>query len=226
MCQCLTLFMFTAAHAASLELRSSKTSLAANESTTVELVLNVGTGEKVWGYEAGISFPDNLLTYDTAGFVAGTIFQNGGKTVQSASGGIVTVGGYYDATETGTTTGGVVATMKFTGKTAGTANVVINCDQFTNVYSSGAVQNNLFTNCAAAAPKVVLTIGGGGGGGGSSPTATPVPTATALTQLPATGTFENMTRVMFLGGGLLALGILLMLGFSRMGIGFSRITKK
>lgn len=221
--------------AATLELQPVTGTANINDTISLNLVLNVGANENVWGYEAYISFPTDLLTYNSSGFVAGSVFADYGKTVQSLLSDKVAVGGSFDVPSKGTTTGGVVATLNFTAKAAGTATAAIICDQFTNVWSI-APSVNYFTTCATLAPKSIYTIAGAGVAATPTPTmaagvtSTPTPTtssssstATAtptpvggITQLPATGSLQ--------GEILLICGLIFVISGGFVALGFSRIT--
>jgi hypothetical protein len=255
------------ASAATLTFSPSTINTSVGTKFKIDLILNVSAGESVWGYDAYLKFPSTDLTYSSSDFVPGPVFSTGGKTVSSVSGSFISVGGYYDTTSQGTTTGGVVASLFFTGNQASTGAIQIVCNQFTSVYSSGAVQTNLFTTCLNISPQVTYTIGGGGSVT-STPTATiqptaqptsppsatdtpvptsvpgsatntPVPTATgvpALTSTPVptslpgeptytpvpvgsstalmdTGSIENVIRAIYIGMGMIVLGIIFALGF-------------
>jgi hypothetical protein len=167
----------TKVSAATLELQPASISQNVGDKFKVDLVLSVGAGESVWGYDAYIKFPSTDLTYSAVDFVPGAVFQTGGKTVSSVSGSFISVGGYFDTTTQGTTTGGVVASLYFTGSQAATGAIEVVCNQFTNIYSSGAVQTSLFNTCLTLSPKTSYTIAGGSG---VVATATPQPTATSV----------------------------------------------
>jgi hypothetical protein len=216
-------------YAATLELQPGTGTANAGDTISVDLVLNVDEDENVWGYEAYILFPTDLLTYNASQFLAGSVFAIGGKTIQSASGDKIAVGGYFDSSSVGTTTGGVVATLRFSAQAAGSAVVSIICDQFTNVYSISPDSTNLFTDCAAVAPKSTFTIAGAGA---ANPTSTPTPTSAAsgasatATPTPASGLSELPETGNLRGEILLIFGLIFIVfgGFAT--LGFSQITSR
>lgn len=220
--------------AATLELTPANSTFSIGGKQKIDLILNVTAGENVWGYDVYIKFPSANLTYNSSEFVAGSIFAVGGKTFSTISGDLISVGGYFDSSLKGVTTGGTVATLSFTGSSAGSGQIEIVCSQFTKIYSSGANQTNLFTGCASLLPKANFVVSASGASPGA--TSTPVPTSTLaptsvpgaagtatptggagtqLTQLPETGTFGDILRLIYLGGGMILVGGLLSFGFTR-----------
>lgn len=174
----------TPALAASLELRPASGTTAAGQAFTVEVYLNVAAGENIWGYETTINVPSNL-TYNSSQFVVGSLFpSSGARNFHAYDSGLISMGAYFDSTFSGVTASGTVGTLSFSANSGTSATLAMNCNQFTNVYTSGATQTNVFTNCASLNPRSIWTISGGG----ANPTATPtnVPGAPTATPTPTT----------------------------------------
>jgi len=226
-------FFFTgSARAASFGFNSAASNISIGQKVKVDLLLNVTSSENVKGYDAYIKYPTNLLTYNPSDFLIGNVFTTGAHTVNSFSGDLISLGSYFDTNIQGTTTGGVVASLFFTGRAAGSAKIEIVCGSFTNIWKTGGDSVNLFTNCASLLPNAVIAVGTSGANPTSTPTATstpapgatstptPIPTSVstgsgALTTLPETGNLDGILRLIYFGGGMLIVGGLLFIGLAR-----------
>jgi hypothetical protein len=257
-------FLVKSVDAASLGFNSQSASVSVGEKVRVDLLLNVAAPESVWGYDAYIKFSDSFLTYNPADFLIGNLFATGARTVNSHTGDLISLGSYFNLNEQGVTSGGVAASLFFTGRAAGSAKIEIVCGSFTNIWQTGGGQINLFTNCASLLPSSTIVVAALG-----SPSSTPAPTATTapgatsapaptattaptsapgqatstpvltstptvrsssnssgttptngagLAVLPETGSVDGMLRIIYIGLGMIAVGIFV-------GIRFSRIKK-
>ncbi len=218
--------------AANIRLNPASGNYHVGDTISLDLMLDKTTAENVWGVSAELSFPETLLTYNNSAFKAGELFPSSIKlgTVFSSYP-PVNISASFLSELTGVDSGGVVGSMQFTAKAAGTAEVKIVCPGIavnTGIYEVASVERGEtknIINCDDAG-DAVLSIAAAGttqAPTATSPTSTPTQTVSSgtstsgstLTELPETGIFDGMNKLIFLGIGLIIIGGLFQIKNSR-----------
>jgi|GEM_PF-640790 len=205
---------------ASLSLSPTTGSVAVGQNLAVELYLDTG-GAAVTGVDAVINFnPSFLQVASTNPVVFGSLFYGSQPqpTIDNTAGKLVIHPG-VTSTAYAYTGRGVLATLNFTGKAAGTSPITFTCETGaragdSNIWSEqkDIIDCTLNTGGSYAvtsgggttSPTATPTPGSGSGDGGTSATATPTPS-----QLLESGVTE-WTFLMF------GLGVFFILGGARL----------
>ena len=203
---------------ASLSLSPTTGSVAVGQNIAVELYLDTG-GAAVTGVDAVINFnPQFLQTATTNPVIPGALFYGTQPppTIDNTTGKLVIHPG-VTSTAYAYTGRGVLATLNFTGKAAGTSPITFTCET-----GARAGDSNVWSE---QKDIIDCTLNTGGsysvtsGGDGSSPTATPTPgsggsgTGATATPTPSELLESGVTEWTFLMFGL---GVFFILGGARL----------
>lgn len=192
-----------AANAAFLKFNEASYSVAVDETFDVEIIVNPGSDQ--------ITSIDSYVTYDSAiinadSVTEGTYFPT---VLNDLTTGKVYIAGLVDSPSDFKEGVGTVATITFNALKEGTTDLVFDCDGQATV-TSKVIKNDInSTNIIACSENgtATVTIGvGGDATGGAEDTPTPTPTQAAVTQLPASGSTENMMMMALIGAVLVGVG--------------------
>lgn len=192
-----------AANAAFLKFNEASYSVGVGETFDVEIIVNPGSDQ--------ITSIDSYVTYDSAiinadSVTEGTYFPT---VLNDLTTGKVYIAGLVDSPSDFKEGVGTVATITFNALKEGKTDLVFDCDGQATV-TSKVIKNDInSTNIIVCSENgtATVTIGvGGDATGGAEDTPTPTPTTAAVTQLPASGSTENMMMMALIGAVLVGVG--------------------
>lgn len=191
------------AHAAFLKFDKADYSVAVDETFDVEIIVNPGSDQ--------ITSIDSYVTYDSAIINADSVTDGSyfPTVLNDLTTGKVYIAGLVDSPSDFKSGVGTVATITFKGLAEGETDLVFDCDGEATV-TSKVIKNDInstdIIECAQNG-TATITIGvGGEGTGGAEDTPTPTPTQAVVTELPASGSTENMMMFGILGALLVSIG--------------------
>jgi hypothetical protein len=185
--------------AASLKFDNPTVSVANGATFQIAVTIDPGS-DSLNSTDAYVTFDPTLLKANSV--TAGTLFPTVSNDTSVA--GKVYISGMVNNIANPVSTAGTVATITFQALKDGLATLSFDCN------SSKIIKNDLnATNVIACSQNgtSAVTIGSGGEGTSTSLSPTTIPAAnTGVSQLPQTGTFDNVIRVAVPGVILLLLG--------------------
>ncbi|MEK7597322.1 MAG: cohesin domain-containing protein [Patescibacteria group bacterium] len=182
--------LITVVNAASLKF--DKTTVSTTNGGTFQIAVTVDPGsDPILSTDVYVTFDSSLLKANSVS--AGSLFP--AVTNDTATSGKVYITGMVTDTATPVTTTGTVATITFQALKDGSGTLSFDCNTSTIVKNDINTSNVI--NCSQNNSSVV-TIGSGGGG--TNPTSVPV------SELPQSGVFDNIVKLVIPGIILLLLG--------------------
>lgn len=194
-----------AAHAAFLKFDQASFQVDVDETFDVQVIVDPGSDE-ITSVDAYITYDSSIINADSV--TEGEYFPT---VLNDLTTGKVYIAGLVDSPSDFKTGVGTVATITFKGLAEGETDLVFDCDGQATV-TSKVIQNDInSTNIIQCSQNGTATITIGVGGdteteatGGTDDT--PTPTKAAVTQLPASGSTENMIALSILGVVLVGIG--------------------
>ncbi|MDH7476323.1 MAG: cohesin domain-containing protein [Microgenomates group bacterium] len=185
--------------AATLEFNPATITTSAGQSFDLNIVINAGS-DQITSVDAFIVYDANLL--EVVSVTDGTFFPTISKDTSVT--GKAYIAGMVNDPATYKTGSGTLASIRFTAKANGVANVTFDCAQGLTT-DSNITKNDLnatdIIQCASNGSASVVI----GTGGATGPTATPRASSAGST-LPRSGIFDNVVKYSIPGAVLLFLG--------------------
>lgn len=195
-----------AVDAAFLKFDKASYSVAVDETFDVEIIVNPGS-EQITSVDAYVIYDSAIINADSV--TEGSYFPT---VLNDLTTGKVYIAGLVDSPSDYKEGVGTVATVTFKALKEGETDLVFDCDGQATV-TSKVIKNDINSTDIIVCSEngtATVTIGVGGttpdATGGAEDTPTPTPTQAVVTQLPASGTTENMIAMSILGAILVGVG--------------------
>ena len=195
-----------AVHAAFLKFDKASVEVNVDETFDIQLIVDPGSEQ--------ITSIDSYITYDSAIVNAQTVTDGEyfPTVLNNLTTGNVYVAGLVDSPSDFKTGVGTVATVTFKAVAEGETDLIYDCDGAATV-TSKVIKNDInSTNIIQCSQNgtAVITVSVAGttneSTGGVDDTPTPTPTQATVTQLPASGSTENMMVLALVGAVLVGVG--------------------
>lgn len=200
------LFLWVAAvhgnvYAGFLKFDQSSYDLAVGDTFDVQIIVNPGS-DQITSIDSYVTYDDSIISATSV--TEGSYFPT---VLNDLTSGKIYVAGLVDSPSDFKSGTGTVATVSFEALTEGTTELVFDCNGQATV-TSKVIKNDInSTNIIECSQNGTATVTiGVAGAGPTEDTPTPTPTRKPVTQLPASGTAENMMMLGALGAVLVVVG--------------------
>ncbi len=193
-----------AVNAAFLKFDQASFDVEVDETFDVQIIVDPGS-EQITSIDSYISYDSAVVNAQTV--TSGTYFPT---VLNDLTTGNAYVAGLVDSPSDFKTGVGTVATITFKALAEGETDLIYDCDGEATV-TSKIIKNDInstnIIECSQNGTAVItVSVGGEEATGGADDTPTPTPTQTTVTELPASGSTENMMAMALVGAVLVGVG--------------------